>query len=67
MRRNINPFTPEGLKEIEEILDKHDKDLDAAVERSKINVNEEPGGALTVPSEIDLRRDRKKMKEGKDD
>ncbi|MBI3900232.1 MAG: hypothetical protein HY308_18360 [Gammaproteobacteria bacterium] len=67
MKRKIDPFTPEGMKEIQEILDKRNAELDDAVARAKINVNDEPTGALTRPSKFNLRRDRKRMLEGKDD
>ena len=55
-----DPFTKEGREEILKILERRrmlDRHL---IERAYENVEDEPTGPLTCPSELDLMRDRKR-------
>ncbi|MBL4799346.1 MAG: hypothetical protein JKY50_18230 [Oleispira sp.] len=58
-----DPRTEEGVEEIKRRLRKLNYDHDDVVKRSKTDVDEEPSGAMTTPSELDVRRDRNHKKE----
>jgi hypothetical protein len=53
-----DPRTEEGAEEIKRKLRKLNYDNDDVVNRSKTDVDEEPSGVLTTPSELDIKRDR---------
>jgi len=54
-----DPTTPEGRNEIQRRIVKRRKEAEEIRRRAKEGLEEEPCGALTNPSEIDLFRDRK--------
>ena len=53
-----DPRTEEGVEEIKRRLRKFNDDNDDVVKRSKTDVDDEPSGAMTTPSELDIKRDR---------
>lgn len=55
----FDPDTPEGRQEIERRLKKRKLEANSVRERAERNLNDEPSGKLTNPSEIDRHRDRK--------
>jgi hypothetical protein len=54
-----DPTTEEGMAEAIRRAKKRKAEAESARNRAKENPDEEPSGKLTVPSEIDLHRDRK--------
>lgn len=54
-----DPTTEEGMAEALRRAKKRKAEAEAARNRAKENPDEEPSGKLTVPSQIDLHRDRK--------
>jgi len=54
-----DPTTKEGRAKIDAILKSMSSEAEAARKRSETDVDDEPTGKLTIPNEIDMRRDRK--------
>ena len=52
-----DPRTKEGAEEIKRRLRKFNSENNDVVKRSETNVDEEPSGAFTTPSELDIRRE----------
>lgn len=54
-----DPFTEEGRRELQRRLERAKRSGDDDVDRSIAHADEEPGGKLTNPNELDIRRNIK--------
>lgn len=54
-----DPTTEEGKEEIRKIFEKRTLEAEEARKRSEQDLEDEPSGKFTNPSEIDIHRDRK--------
>ena len=56
-----DPSTKEGREEFRKLVERRRKLDEHLIKRAYENVEDEPVGPMTCPSELDLRRDRKNV------